>query len=677
MKDATIAVQMGNLVRQVAYHARQYYVMDNPEVSDAVYDAMFRKLQAFEAEHPDYVLPDSPTRRVGGARLASLAPYRHLIPMLSLDNAMNAEEAALFVASCADDVGVAAEQLEYAVEPKYDGLSCSLVYENGLLVGAATRGDGEVGEDVTAQVKTIYSVPLSIVELFPVGMVLPKRLEVRGEVLMEKATFAQLNEQAAARGDKLLVNCRNAAAGSLRQLDPEVTRKRKLTFMAYGLGACSSDFTMPATQSDTLTLLRLMSFTVSPDARVVRGLSQVQAAFEAMGAKRATLPFDIDGVVFKLNQRELQEQMGWNTRTPRWAVAYKFPPEEAVTTLLAIDVQVGRSGVLTPVARLKPVFVGGATVSNATLHNLDEIRRKGVRPGDEVIVRRAGDVIPEVAGRALASMDDDRAEWDMPTHCPECGSPVHHEDDEAAYRCTGGMHCPAQRLTRLCHAVGRAALDMDGLSESTLEKLLAAGKVEGLSALYELTADDFLELEGFAKVSANKMVKAIQSSAGRPLKRFIFALGIPGVGESTARDLASTFRNWEGFRKATRDDLLTIKDVGPRTADSIVEFWADAWQANDADKLASLVQPEPEAERGAQPLAGKTIVLTGTLSVSRDAMAERLIAAGAKISGSVSAKTSAVVAGEAAGSKLTKATALGVPVWSEADVEQLLGAVSA
>ena len=305
MKDASIAVQMSNLVRQVAYHARLYYVMDNPEISDAAYDALFRKLQAFEAEHPEYVLPDSPTKRVGGTRLASLQPYRHQVPMLSLDNAMNAEEASLFVSSCADDVGEDAELLEYAMEPKYDGLSCSLVYENGLLTGAATRGDGEVGEDVTAQVKTIYSVPLSIVDSFPEGMLLPQRLEVRGEVLMEKATFAQLNERAAGRGDKLLVNCRNAAAGSLRQLDPEVTRQRKLTFMAYGLGACSAEFAMPATQTETLTLLRLMSFTVSPDARVVKGLTQVQAAFEEMAAKRATLPFDIDGVVFKLNQREL------------------------------------------------------------------------------------------------------------------------------------------------------------------------------------------------------------------------------------------------------------------------------------------------------------------------------------------------------------------------------------
>lgn len=672
MENAAIAVQMTNLVRQVAYHARLYYVMDNPEISDAAYDAMFRKLQAFEAEHPDYVLADSPTRRVGGARLASLPPHHHTIPMLSLDNAMDAGEATAFVVSCAEDVGVAADDLEYAVEPKYDGLSCSLVFENGVLVAAGTRGDGEVGEDVTAQVKTIYSVPLSVIDAFPDGV--PARLEVRGEVLMEKAVFNQLNEQAIARDEKTFANCRNAAAGSLRQLDPEITRKRKLTFMAYGLGACSSDFKMPAAQSETLTLLRLLGFTVSPETCVVKGLRQVQAAFEAMGAKRASLPFDIDGVVFKLNQRKLQEQMGWNTRTPRWAVAYKFPPEEAVTTLLAIDVQVGRTGVLTPVARLKPVFVGGATVSNATLHNLDEIRRKGVRVGDEVIVRRAGDVIPEVAGRALASMEDERAEWAMPTHCPECGSPVHHEEGEAAYRCTGGMHCPAQRLTRLSHAVGRLALDMDGLSESTLEKLLAAGKVEGLSALYGLTAEDFLELEGFAKVSANKMVKTIQSSTGRPLKRFIFALGIPGVGESTARDLSATFRNWEGFRKATRDELLAIKDVGPRTADSILEFWSDAWQADDADKLAELVKPEPEAERGAQPLAGMTIVLTGTLSVSRDAMAERLIAAGAKVSGSVSAKTSAVVAGEAAGSKLTKAQSLGVPVWSEADVEQMLAA---
>lgn len=676
MDNASIAAQMAARVRQVAYHARCYYVLDRPEVSDAAYDSMFRELQAFEAANPDFVQPDSPTQRVGGERLESLLPFVHQVPMLSLDNAMNAAEAAGFVQACADKLGVEMDVVEYMKELKYDGLSCSLVYEHGLLAGAGTRGDGEVGEDVTAQVKAIYAIPLSIRDAFPEGAA-PARIEVRGEVLMEKAQFDRLNAAAVARGEKPFANCRNAAAGSLRQLDPEITRKRGLSFMAYSLGACSEDFSVPATQSETLSLLRVLGFTISPESRVVTGLEQVQAAFEEVAGKRAGLPFDIDGVVFKLNQRKLQEQLGWNTRTPRWAIAYKFPPEEAVTTLLAIEVQVGRTGVLTPVARLKPVFVGGVTVTNATLHNLDEVRRKGVRPGDEVIVRRAGDVIPEVVGRALASLEESRAEWVMPTHCPECGSPVHHEEDEAAYRCTGGMHCPAQRLTRLTHAVGRRALDLDGLSEATLEKLLAAGKVQGLSSLYALTAEDFLELEGFAKVSANKMVKAIQAGQGRPLKRFIFALGIPGVGESTARDLAATFRNWETFRKATYDELLAIKDVGPSTAESLMEFWADTWQAEDADKLAALARPEPEAERGAQPLLGMTIVLTGTLSVSRDAMAERLLAAGAKVSGSVSAKTSAVLAGEAAGTKRAKAESLGVPIWTEEDVEKLLGAVPA
>lgn len=668
-----LQLEMHDLVAQVEHHARLYYVQDAPEISDALYDQLFRRLQALEAAHPELALPNSPTRRVGGTRLPELAPFKHVVPMLSLANAMDAGEASRFVANCAEKLGVSPEAVEFAVEPKYDGLSCSLVYHDGLLVGAGTRGDGEVGEAVLAQVKTIYTIPLSIVDAFPNGRV-PERFEVRGEVLMEKAVFQKLNEQAAAAGEKLLVNCRNAAAGSLRQLNPEITRKRRLSFMAYGLGVCTADFTPPARQSDTLVLLQQLGFTVSPEARVVVGATSVQAAFETMQTKRAGLPFDIDGTVFKLNLREQQDALGWNTTTPRWAVAYKFPPEEATTLLKAIDVQVGRTGVLTPVARLDPVFVGGVTVTNATLHNLDEVRRKGICVGDQVIVRRAGDVIPEVVGRATPESTFG-IKWAMPEFCPECGSHVVKDEDGVAYRCTGGLSCPAQRLTSLQHAVGRQALDIDGLSEATLQKLIDNQKITGIASLYHLTAEDFLELEGFAQTSAGKTVAAIQATRGCALKKFIFALGIPGVGASTARDLAATFLTWEAFRAASRDELLSVRDIGPKTADNICGVWAEASQAEAADALAAAVQPTPEeAQSGAQPLAGMTIVITGTLSVKREVLAERLVAAGAKVSGSVSAKTSAVVAGEEAGSKLTKALALNVPVWTEADVEARLAA---
>lgn len=654
MVDASVEARYQGLKQRVAELAHAYYVEDAPLESDAVYDGLFRTLQDIEKEYPHLVAPDSPTQRVGGEPLKSLPAVKHSVPMLSIDNSMDAAAAEAFVRGAAQELGVAPELLVWTREPKYDGLSCALRYLDGLLVQAVTRGDGEEGEDVTAQVKTIRTVPLRLAE--------PLTCEVRGEVLMAKKDFDRLVERQRAAGEKEAANPRNAAAGSLRVLDPKITASRGLSFFAYQLvDARGHGF---EGQDATLEGLKNLGFKVSPLFKVVRGVEGVLESFKEVAEVRADLPFEIDGVVYKVANFRQQEVLGWNNRTPRFATAYKFPAEERPTTCVGIDTQVGRTGALTPVARLKPVAVGGVVVSNVTLHNQDQVWAKDVRVGDTVIVRRAGDVIPEIV-RSLPELRPEGAEqWTMPTNCPVCGS--HVVQVQATHVCTGGTSCSAQRLFRITHYGSRLGLDIEGLGESTVQQLLDKKLIEKTSDLYKLTVDDLKVLPGWGVASATNLVEAIKTSAGRPLRRFIFALGIESVGEGTAKRLAQHFGTWEDLCTATEAELLAVDDIGPITATSILAAFSDEHFGPEMDQLAQLAKPTEEAKKAEGPLTGKTVVVTGTLpSLSREgakALVEKL---GGKTSDSVSKKTSAVVAGEAAGSKLIKAKDLGVPVYDE------------
>ncbi|WP_126223357.1 NAD-dependent DNA ligase LigA [Burkholderia ambifaria] len=650
------------LMNRVAELARAYYVDDAPLVPDSVYDDLFRSLQELEARQPHLITPDSPTQRVGGAPLKALPTVRHNVPMLSVDNSMDADAAEAFVRSVAQELGVEAESLVFTREPKYDGLSCGLRYVDGLFVQAVTRGDGDEGEDVTAQVRTIRTVPLRLAT--------PITGEVRGEVLMSKADFERLNERQRAAGEKEYANPRNAAAGSLRVLDPKVTAARRLSFYAYQLvDARGHGF---EGQDDTLDGLKLQGFKVSPLFTVVKGVKGVLESFKEVAEVRDALPFEIDGVVYKLALFRQQEMLGWNNRTPRFMTAYKFPAQERTTTVEAIDVQVGRTGAITPVARLLPVLVGGVTVTNVTLHNQDQVRAKDVRVGDTVVVRRAGDVIPEIVRSLPELRPEGVLEWVMPSHCPSCGSPVIQV--QASHVCTGGTSCPDQRLFRIAHYGSRLGMDIDGLGESSVEQLLDAGLITVVSDLYGLAAESVAALEGWGAVSAGKLVKAIAATAGRPLRKFIFALGIEGVGEGTAKHLSQAFGSWEALRRATEAELLAVEDVGPITVSSILAAFADPHFGPEIDRLATLVTPAPEAVVQGGPLSGKTVVVTGTLiKLSRDGAKALIEQLGGKASDSVSKKTYALVAGEAAGSKLTKAKDLGVPVYDETWLLSLAG----
>lgn len=663
--------QYEQLKQEAAYHAHRYYVLDDPVISDGDYDNLFRRLQTFEQDNPDLVTPDSPTQRVGGPLLNGFEEVQHQVPMLSIDNAMNAQEAADFARRLAAQLGVRAEELAFFVEPKYDGASCSIVYEHGLLTQAASRGDGFTGENITAQVKTIRNVPLKLQGFEDVP-----RFEVRGEVLMTKKDFLAVNEAQAAAGEKLFANPRNAAAGSLRQLDPSVTAKRALRFFGYSFGACDfgdSVLALPSLQSERIAMLKDLGFEVSTSTFSATGPAEIESVFQIMAARRASLPFDIDGVVFKLDSVALQDKAGWSSRVPRWAIAYKFPPEEATTTLLDIDLQVGRTGAVTPVARLQPVFVGGVTVANATLHNADEIARLGVLIGDRVVVRRAGDVIPEIVRVVTESRTGSERAFVMPTACPVCGSAVHQEEDKAVHRCTGGLNCEAQRLFAITHFASRLALDIEGLGEGIVQKLLDADLVHRPSDLFSLKAEVLAELEGMGKVSAKKLISRLAECRAPELNRFIYSLGIPNVGETTAKDLAKFFKTWSAFSQATQGQLLQVANLGPITADNVVSFFANAENAQEAQKLATQVQPkEVQVSDSAQIFAGLTFVITGTLSLPREVFKERIEAAGGKVSGSVSKKTSYLLAGAEAGSKLTKAEELGVAVLSEEAFEALM-----
>ncbi|CAM5195701.1 DNA ligase OS=Castellaniella defragrans OX=75697 GN=ligA PE=3 SV=1 [Castellaniella defragrans] len=688
---------MQALREEINAHNRHYYVEDDPQVSDAQYDRLMSELQALESAHPDWVTPDSPTQRVGAAPLTGFQSVRHTVRMLSLGNAFDPQDIHDFDERvvgtllqsgllAAPESGPAQGSLlpegagpgvEYVAEYKFDGLAVNLRYEQGLLAQAATRGDGTTGEDITANIRTLRSVPLRLS-----GRDAPAVLEARGEVLMTHADFERLNEAQAARGEKRFVNPRNAAAGSLRQLDPRVTAARPLRFYCYGWGLVQDDaghdFVPRDTHASMLDWLAGFGFAVSPGRKLCRGAGALLKFYEAVAAKRAGLPFDIDGVVYKVNSLRAQEVLGFVARAPRFAIAHKFPAQEETTTLLDITVQVGRTGALTPVARLRPVFVGGVTVAHATLHNEDEIRRKDVRIGDTVIVRRAGDVIPEVVGPVLALRPPDAQPFDLLAACPvcpECGSAVERLEGEAVTRCTGGLFCPAQRKQTLWHAASRKALDIDGLGDKLIDQLVDSGRVRTLADLYGLSALELSTYDRMGRKSADNLVAAVDKSRHPPLSRLLYALGIRHVGETTARDIARQFGTLQAVLEASEEDFLRVPDVGPVVAASAHGFFAEPHNREVLEALkAAGVQPQEEpVVSGGKPLAGKTLVLTGTLpTLTRDQAAALILAAGGKVSGSVSRKTAWVVAGDEAGSKLAKAQELGVPVIDEAGLQALL-----
>ncbi|MER1966156.1 NAD-dependent DNA ligase LigA [Castellaniella sp. GW247-6E4] len=675
--------RLSALREQIAEHNRRYYVEDAPTVSDAEYDRLMADLLELEAAHPEWVTADSPSQRVGAAPLDAFGTVRHAVRMLSLGNAFEPQDIEAFderVAGTLREAGLLPQGVvEYVAEYKFDGVAVSLRYEDGRLVLAATRGDGQVGEDITANARTLRSVPLRLR-----GPDVPAVLEVRGEVLMTRADFDRMNQAQAAHGDKTFVNPRNAAAGSLRQLDPRITATRPLRFFAYGWGQVLDEAgreVLPhGRHGAMLDWLGALGLPVSPGRRPCRGAAGLLAFYADIGAARATLPYDIDGVVYKVDDLKSQEVLGFVARAPRFAIAHKFPAQEETTRLEGIDVQVGRTGALTPVGRLRPVFVGGVTVTNATLHNEDEIRRKDVRIGDMVVVRRAGDVIPEIVGPVEALRTGAEVVFDMGTMypaCPVCGSAVERPEGEAITRCTAGLFCPAQRKQTLWYAASRKALDIEGLGDKLIEQLVDSGRVHTLADLYSLGE---LELSTYPRMglkSAANLVEAIGQSRRPPLSRLLYALGIRHVGETTARDLARHFGSIDAIVAASEDELLVVPEVGPVVAASIRRFFSEAHNREViADLRAAGVEPVAEAVPvGEKPLAGKTVVLTGTLpSLSRDEATRMILAAGGKVSGSVSRKTAWVVAGDEAGSKLAKAAELGVPILDEDGLKALLSA---
>ena len=654
-----------------ANHA--YYVLDAPVMPDAEYDRLFQRLQELESAHPDVRTPDSPTQRVGGAPRSDLPEVRHTVPMLSIRTETDAgpSGAHAFDARIRRELklGPGDPPVEYAAELKFDGLAVSLRYEGGVLVRAATRGDGEVGEDVTPNVRTIRSIPLRL------SSVHASVVEVRGEVFMRRDEFERLNERRRAADEKVFVNPRNAAAGFLRQLDSRITASRNLSFYCYGLGEVDG-WRVPATHSGVLDALESMGLPVGAERTVARGAEELVAFHAAVAAKRDRLPFDIDGVVYKVNSLELQRVLGFVSREPRWAVAHKYPPQEEVTQVLGIDVQVGRTGKITPVARLAPVFVGGVTVSNATLHNEDYIRTLDLMIGDTVTVRRAGDVIPQIVAVLPQRRPRDARAFTMPTACPVCGSGVARDEEEKDLRCTGGLFCPAQRKQALLHFAGRRALDIEGLGDKLVEQLVDADLVRTPADLFRLDLATLEQLERMGRKSAENILKALERARDTTLDRFIYALGIRHVGESTARDLARHFGALDPLVQASEGELLAVPDVGPVVASSIARFFAEPHNREVIAQLraAGVHWKEGVPQRAAAgPLAGKTFVLTGTLAHwTRDEAKGRIEAAGGKVAGSVSGKTDYVVAGDEAGSKLDKARALGVAVIDEEELKRLL-----
>ena len=653
------------LHEQLHEHNYRYYTKDDPLISDAEYDQLLRELQSLEAQYPELITPDSPTRRVGAAPLKEFGAVRHEVRMLSLDNAFTDEELADFDRRVRERLEM--DEVGYAAEPKLDGLAVSLLYQHGRLVRAATRGDGETGEDVTQNVRTLASVPLRLV-----GKGIPETLEVRGEVYISHAGFGELNRQAEAQGQKPFVNPRNAAAGSLRQLDPAITARRPLEMFCYGVGKVAGG-TLAATHVDILAQLQGWHLRVYDDVQTTAGINGCITYYQRYEQLREKLPFDIDGVVFKVNRLDQQDALGFVARAPRWAIARKFPAQERETRVLGIDVQVGRTGALTPVARLEPVFVGGVTVTNATLHNEDEIRRKDVRTGDSVIVRRAGDVIPEVVRVVQGKRKKGTVAFHMPVHCPVCGSQVTRAEGETVVRCSGDLFCPAQRKESIKHYASRRAMDIEGLGDKLVEQLIEKALIATVSDLYRLSADEVAGLDRMAGKSAANLIDALNKSKATTLGRFIFSLGIREVGETTAQILAREFGELEPLMAADVEALEAIHDIGPVVAQHIVDFFGEQHNRDVIGKLreAGVNWPVVEKPR-AQPLAGKTFVLTGTLSMARDELKEKLQALGAKVTGSVSKKTDYVVVGENPGSKHDKALQLGVTILDEAECLELI-----
>jgi len=669
------AQRLAQLRETLHHHAHLYYTLDAPEVSDAQYDAWFQELQRLEAAHPEWLTPDSPTQRVGGAVLDGFASVTHAVPMLSIrtETDVEASGAEAFDARIRKELGLGPQDppVAYVTELKFDGLAMSLRYEGGILVQAATRGDGQTGEDVTANVRTIGQIPLRLL-----GANVPAVLEVRGEVYMARADFDALNQRQAAAGDKTFVNPRNAAAGAVRQLDSGIAAQRPLSFFAYGLGEVQWGGNAPTQHMVVLMRLKAWGFPVAEQTAVALGASGLVDFHQRMGKLREQLPYDIDGVVYKVNDLVLQRTLGFVSREPRWAVAHKYPAQEARTTVQAIDVQVGRTGKLTPVAKLSPVFVGGVTVTNATLHNELEARRKDVRVGDTVVVRRAGDVIPEVVSVVVEQRPAHSEVFTMLSHCPVCGSVAVREEGEADHRCSGGLFCGAQRKQAILHFAQRRAVEVEGLGDKLVEQLVDSGAVKTLPDLYRLGFTALATLDRMADKSAHNLLAALEASKQTTLPRFLFGLGIRHVGEATAKELVRHFGTLDAIMAASEEALLQVADVGPIVAASIRTFFEQAHNREVVEQLRACgvqwEEGEPAA-RGPQTLAGKTFVLTGTFpTLKRDETKDLLEAAGAKVAGSVSKKTDYVVAGDDAGSKLEKARELGVAVIDEAGMLALL-----
>jgi len=659
------AARVKALKEQIAYHDHRYYTLDAPEISDASYDALMRELKALEAQHPELVTPDSPTQRVGGAAMDKFEKVTHRQQMLSLSNAFEDQEFIDFDERIRKALNV--EAVDYVCEPKMDGLAIELVYEGGAFVQGSTRGDGVIGEDVTANLRTVRNLPLRLN-----GRGLPKLLEVRGEVFIRKADFQRMNERLVAQGEEPFVNPRNSAAGSLRQLDPKLTATRPLSLFIYEVGVVEGKTF--ASHREKLKWLADVGFPVNPRRYEVSGFAGVKQAWEDLLASRHDLPYEIDGLVVKVDSTDARARLGQVSKSPRWAIAWKFPPEEMETTVEDIQVQVGRTGAITPVAWLKPVFVGGVTVSRATLHNEQELRRKDVRIGDQVFVRRAGDVIPEIVKVITSKRTGQEREFVFPTECPVCGSAVKKEEDGAIARCTG-KHCPAKLAGRLRHFATRTAMDIEGLGEKLCEALVDSGRVKTVADLYRLEVGELMTLERMGEKSAQNLVEAIARSKSTTLRRFIYGLGIPEVGEATAKALAEHFRDVHALMKASIDELQAVKDVGPELANAIHGYFEDPDNRAVVESLlAAGVKPEPpEAPAAGGTFTGKTVVLTGTLAtMTREAAKEAIERRGGKVSGSVSKKTDFVVAGEEAGSKLKKAQELGVKVLTEAEFQALL-----
>ena len=663
-----IKKKIKELIEKINTFDYQYYVLDNPSISDFEYDKFFRSLVDLENANPDLIQPDSPTQRVGGEALEAFESVIHRQAMLSLNNAFEEDELIAFDKRIKDDIGI--DEVEYAVEPKFDGLAITLTYENGIFVQGATRGDGYTGENVTHNLKTIRSIPTKINHPNP-----PKILEVRGEVLMLKKDFELLNQKQESLGEKKFANPRNAAAGSLRQLDPRVTATRPLTFFSYGLGICEPNLNLK-THTETIQLLKQFNLPISDLSASVKGVNGLQSFYEKVLRLRDSLTYDIDGVVYKVNSFNYQNELGFVSRAPRWAIAHKFPAEEAVTEILDIDVQVGRTGAITPVARLKPVFVGGVTVTNATLHNEDEMIRKDIHIGDIVSVRRAGDVIPEIVRVLIDKRPKAINKFKMPTACPECGSPLIRIDDEAVIRCSGGLICPAQQKQSIIHFASRKAMDIEGLGDKSVEQLVTVGLIHGLPDIYKLKLAQLINLDRMAEKSGQNLLDAIEKSKKTTLPRFIYALGIRNVGESTAKDLASFYGDLNEIMNQTEESLQLVRDIGPTVAKSISDFFK---QNKNREVIQSLIKlgvnwPKHDIKKSTSGIfAAKTFVLTGTLSsMSREEAKSIIEINGGKVAGSVSKKTDYVVAGSDAGSKLTVAQELGIKIISQDEFLKLI-----